>query len=108
MERLAERKKRLEKELQDIEEQLRHCSLQDSVPRRDRGRGSAFWRLLTKWQGHLFSGESVESLFASVDKDGSGFIDRDEVQTVSKRLGMVLQEGQFEGRPPTCWRLIVM
>lgn len=100
MESLAKRRRELEDELRAVDEQLREMSGVQTTPRgrlRERGRQSALWHLLTKWQGHLFSGQSLESLFNSVDKDGSGFIDRDEVCQVSRRLGMVLKEGAPEG-----------
>ena len=101
MERLAKRRRELEDELRAVDEEMRGMSDVQTTPpgrRRERGRESALWHLLTKWQGHLFSGQSLESLFNSVDKDGSGFIDRDEVCQVSRRLGMVLKEGAPEGR----------
>ena len=51
---------------------------------------TSFTRLLEKWQAHLWSGRSLEAVFASIDTNGNGLLDRDELKALFEKFNTPL------------------
>jgi hypothetical protein len=98
---LLERKTALQMELREVQEEIDMAQQANEAIRittSDASRVDTTWRtsftrLLEKWQAHLWSGRSLEAVFASIDTNGNGLLDRDELKALFEKFNTPLDTG---------------
>jgi hypothetical protein len=99
---LLERKTALQMELREVQEKIDMAQQANEAIRTkpsDASRVDTTWRtsftrLLEKWQAHLWSGRSLEAVFASIDTNGNGLLDRDELKALFEKFNTPLDTGE--------------